>query len=185
MITASGLLLTASPAGASTAAAAPVLATSCESFGNQWCIGAPSLGTNDAVTQTTSGRTLIFEQQSGGHYKIGINATDNSNGNPTLCVAATNNDANAVLHSCSGASTLWVVLAGPSGHCLFKNANFGTYLSGDNHGGDQFEMLTRSANGTPGKPGAEQQFTLFGVPGGPVMALSAVTEGSDAATTCS
>jgi hypothetical protein len=75
-------------------------------------------------------------------------------GSSPLCLAATNNDAHALLHTCGGSDTVWDLVEGPSGHCLIENDSVGTFLSGDNHEGDQFQMLAR------GVSGAEQQFTL-------------------------
>jgi hypothetical protein len=90
------------------------------------------------VTETASGRTItitiMLAQGSTTQFVLKINAV------PSLCVAATNNDVNAVLHACNGGSgTVWNIFVNANGHLQFQDRLFGTYLAGlDN--GSQFQV---------------------------------------------
>jgi hypothetical protein len=123
----------------------------CEAHGD-WCVGAPSTTQNDPVIETTKGRTIDVENVSGNTYLFVLVA------NTRLCVAADTTGTRAVLLPCSGvAGVNWVASKGPDGEsCLFKNAHFGGYLSGNNNG-TQFEV-----RGLNAAPGLRQQFLTTG-----------------------
>jgi hypothetical protein len=149
-----GLLLAAAPASAA------VVAPACESHGN-FCVGAPTLGANDPVQETQSGRTISFMTK--------------------LCVAASNADNFGVLHSCNGGSAvIWKAEQGPDGlSCLFDNQKFaGSYLTGSNSSGAQFTMSSGTAGGF-------KQFKLTSGPSGTgTVTLSAVSSSTGAKDTC-
>jgi hypothetical protein len=168
-----GLLLAAAPASAA------VVAPACESHGN-FCVGAPTLGANDPVQETQSGRTISFVNQGGNSYLLEINATTGA-GMTKLCVAASNADNFGVLHPCNGGSAvIWKAEQGPDGlSCLFDNQKFaGSYLTGSNSSGAQFTMSSGTAGGF-------KQFKLTSGPSGTgTVTLSAVSSSTGAKDTC-
>jgi hypothetical protein len=148
LIAISGLFLAASPASADGTT------TICESHG-AWCVGAPTLGANDPVQETTSGRTIDVVNDGGSSYLLKINA------DKSLCVASNNPGTHVVLHPCSGGfGVVWIASVGPDGiSCEFENqadhpANFNEFLSGNNNG-SQFDLDTQ-----PPAAGVRQQFRL-------------------------
>jgi hypothetical protein len=107
----------------------------CETSG-AFCIGAPTLSTDSAVTETASGRTITIMNipNSTSQFELKINAA------PSLCVAATNNNVNAVLHACNGgAGTVWNIFVNGNGHLQFQDREFDTFLAGRDNGG-QFQV---------------------------------------------
>jgi len=119
----------------------------CEAHG-AWCIGAPSTSQNDPVVETAKGRTIDVKNVSGNTYIFVLIA------NTKLCVAADSAGTRTVLLPCSGSVGVnWVASKGPDNEsCLFKNAHYGGYLSGNNNG-TQFGV-----RGLNAAPGLRQQF---------------------------
>jgi hypothetical protein len=114
--------LLAAPQAANAAGGPPI----CETSG-AFCIGAPTLSTDAAVTETASGRQINMIAAGAG-VELQINAA------PSLCVAVTNNNANAVLHPCNGgAGVVWNKNTS-TGHLRFQDQEFGTWLAGRDNG---------------------------------------------------
>jgi hypothetical protein len=122
--------------------------TLCESHG-AWCVGAPSTTQGDPVVETEDGRTIDVTNVSGNTYTFVLVA------NRKLCVAADGTNGPVVLLPCTGFSGVnWVASKGPDHlSCLFQNAHYGGYLSGDNNG-TQFAV-----RGLNALPGLRQQFS--------------------------
>jgi hypothetical protein len=132
-----GLFLAASPPASASAGS-----HLCESFGS-YCIGAPSLGLNDPVVETASGRLIdISPVGTGNQRELAFDA------DPSKCVAAASNGYLAVIHPCNGGSgVVWIEAPGPSGSLTYESREFpGKYLAGDNHG-DQFGVKLIAPNG--------------------------------------
>jgi hypothetical protein len=131
-----GSLLAASPA-----ASARVGLHLCETFGHNYCVGAPTINLYDPVIETTGGRLLNFIPSSGGGEKIAFSA------DITKCVAAANNGHDVVVHPCDGSGTVWIEHQCPATTC-FENNKFATlYLSGRDSLGSQYQIKIRGAAG--------------------------------------
>lgn len=145
VIAAAGLFL------ANTPAYADGNTTIVESHG-AWRVGAPATGAGQPVVETEDGRTIDIQNVSGNTYTLKLVA------NPSVCVASNGGGASAraVLLPCSGSLGVnWIASKGPDHlSCLFQNAHFGGYLSGNNNG---TQFVVRGLNAAPG---LRQQFGI-------------------------
>ena len=135
------------------AASPPASATGvqrvCEHFGPRDCVGAPHLGLYDKVEATTDGRYLDLNNVGDGYKELVFNAALRRG----LCVAAGTSGVDVVIHACNGGDgTFWQEIR-TNGKYIFKNREFGNYLSCAGEG-TQCEILYK------GHPDWEQTFDI-------------------------
>jgi hypothetical protein len=140
------MLVPASALIASPPASALASVHVCETFG-AFCVGAPNLGLDDPVVETTSGRDLnIISSGSGVILQFAASSS--------LCVAAANNGSDVVQHPCNGGhGIIWHIEQGPTSNLIENNEFSGKFLSGADNG-TQFMIRSRGAAGW------EQQYSI-------------------------
>lgn len=119
----------------------PALATDsvitiCNTYGHNWCIGAPTLGIGDGVGLTATGRRINFHDQGytccGGHEVFQLQFAADT----TKCVGVASGFYFTTVRYCSSgnsANVNWALVSGGSdGSVLFYSNTYDEYLASDN-----------------------------------------------------
>ena len=105
--------------------------TICEVSGS-FCVGAPTIGINDPVKETTGGRLITESSTNGGNpFKLKFSA------DTTKCVGV-NASNNTIVKSCTDSGVDWNRVIVSTGHIKWRNVSTNLLLTGHNNGSQMF-----------------------------------------------